>query len=204
MIKVKALWILNKIKSNIKYPSIVRISIRGVPHLVITDTDRRIRMSACYFQADRFIRVFWPYPSMGQVQNRRDFKIWEDAVNYINSGKLPAKKEGNVIKIVDTKPQGEVVELKDWLKQVSEGFILMAEKGDKQQDILVYIPEDNRLGSRIDTYQWSSLYCRKAPRTRYLSIEEAIKSRLEQGMTVYTFKNRGEFRQAIKYNGERM
>lgn len=86
----------------------------------------------------------------------------------------------------------------------SEGFILMAEKGDKQQDILVYIPEDHRFGHRIDTYQWSSLYCRRAPRTRYLSIEEAIKSRLEKGMTVYAFKNRGEFRQAIKYNGVRM
>lgn len=120
--EVKALWILNKIKSNIKYSSIIRISLRGVSHLVITDTDRHIRLSACYFRADRFIRIFWPYPSMGKVQNRRDFKIWEDAVNYINSGTLPAKKEGNVIKIVDTKPQGEIVELKDWIKDGKRGI----------------------------------------------------------------------------------
>jgi hypothetical protein len=163
-----------------------------------------MKMSACYFQADRFIRIFWPYPSAGSAQNSRDFKIWEDAVNYINDGTLPVKKEEcKMIRIVDTKPKGSVMELKDWLKCVSEGFILMAEKGGNQQDILVYIPEDHQFGCKIDTYQWSSLYCRRAPRTRYNSIEEAVRSRLEKGMTVYAFKNRGEFRQAIKYNGER-
>jgi hypothetical protein len=86
-----------------------------------------------------------------------------------------------------------------YLENISEnqiiGKIVVAEKGPIQ-DILVF----NKSGY----FQWSSLYLRTILRNNYYSVKEAIESRLNKKMRVYILNDRGEFRNFIKYNNERI
>lgn len=97
-----------------------------------------------------------------------------------------------MFRVVENKPNC-IYELRD-LSECSFGSgIIMAERNDVQ-DILVF---DGCF------YHWSSLYIREIKRTKYSSIREAIQSRLNKGMDVFVFQNRGEFRDFLKYNGKR-
>ena len=59
--------------------STYRVSYHGVPHLVIDN-----RYSVCYFSGSKMWRIFYPYPSNGQIQRRVDLFAEEDVINYFN------------------------------------------------------------------------------------------------------------------------
>ena len=104
-----------------------------------------------------------------------------------------------MFRVIDcSKPVGNVVEI----NQLGEGDflnnIIVAEKGEIQ-DILVYVKDVKKWEGGF--YTWTSVYCREVGRSKYPTIKEAVKSRFDKGMAVYVFKNRGEFRSFIKYNG---
>jgi hypothetical protein len=99
-------------------------------------------------------------------------------------------------RVVEEKKDSAIISLDSLTELNLMGNIIVAEKGEIQ-DILVYT------GDKYECWHWSSVYCRKVLRNNYNSIKSAIKSRLEKGMSVYVFSNRGEFRSFIKYNGTR-
>jgi len=98
-----------------------------------------------------------------------------------------------VYKIVDNNPS-TIIELRALKECHIHSGIVLAEK-DSVQDILTY--NDGK-------FSWASLYLNPTRnRNKFLDVETAIKSRLEKGMEVYVFQNRGEFRDFLKYNGTR-
>lgn len=57
----------------------LRWSIKGVPHLVVTEHSLTCS-SVCFFGRHRTWRVFRPYP--GEAQTRDNFSTIEDVVNH--------------------------------------------------------------------------------------------------------------------------
>ena len=52
-------------------------------------------------------------------------------------------------------------------------------------------------------FSWHSLYLRTFERSKYVTACDAVQSRFDEGYRVYVFQNRDEFRNFLKYNGER-
>jgi len=84
---------LRTLMPNIKI--LERISKRGVPHLVIF---LGRNYSIAYFINTQTYRVFYPWPTYGTVQEKRDFKTSEEVCGFFQE----------VVKQMFVKPKEEV------------------------------------------------------------------------------------------------
>lgn len=60
-----------------------RFSAKGVPHLVVWNFT--ITYSLCFFGRSRTWRLFFPYPSAGGIQTRKDFPTIDSIVEFFKN-----------------------------------------------------------------------------------------------------------------------
>lgn len=61
----------------------VRISKKGVPHIVVEGNN--CKYSVAYFSSTNTFRVFWPYPSYGELQNKKTLAAEDDVARFLSN-----------------------------------------------------------------------------------------------------------------------
>ena len=84
----KAYRMLEQVKQHIPFETNIRISRRGVPHLLFSAPDG-ITYSICYFgrrknrKRKKFFKIFYPYLNFSQ-QEKVICKLWTDVLKFFN------------------------------------------------------------------------------------------------------------------------
>lgn len=76
----KSIRMLERIKKHIPFETDIKISRKGVPHLLFSAPDG-ITYSICYFSGKRRFKVFYPYLDFTQ-QTRVICKMWYDVLKF--------------------------------------------------------------------------------------------------------------------------
>ena len=78
----KTYRMLERIKNYILFETDIKISKRGVPHLLFPAPDE-ITYSICYFCSKRRFKIFYPYLNFSH-QDKVICKFWYDVLKFFN------------------------------------------------------------------------------------------------------------------------
>lgn len=76
----KPIRMLEQVKKHMPFETDIRISKRGVPHLLFSAPDG-ITYSICYFGGKKRFKIFYPYLNFSQ-QKKVICKMWYNVINF--------------------------------------------------------------------------------------------------------------------------